>query len=167
MRAGFGLCSAAFVFIGCGYGLDARLDSAALRVSVAQIPAEVRALEVVATRYSDGAQVARAPAVDPGGALTVYFDRLDAGYYALTVRGLDAGQALAWCAGRAEVELTGAGTAIAIELIGLDALDCTSLEPFGDQGDEGGERPPPEDQVEEEPGDDHGGDEQGEDGERD
>jgi hypothetical protein len=42
------------------------------------------------------------------------------------------------------VELTGAGTAIAIELTGLDAVDCFSMEPAGD--DEVQEEPPQEEQ---------------------
>jgi hypothetical protein len=125
--------------LGCGDGLETRLDSAALRVSVAQIPPEARTLEVVAVRHSDGAERRRAPGSDPAGALTVYFDTLDAGYYALDDTGRPAG-----CAGRDVVELTGAGTAIAIELTGLDAVDCFSMEPAGD--DEVQEEPPQEEQ---------------------
>lgn len=130
--------------LGCGDGLETRLDSAALRVSVAQIPPEARTLEVVAVRHSDGVERRRAPGSDPAGALTVYFDTLDAGYYALYVFALDDTGRPAWCAGREQVELTGAGTAIAIELTGLDAVDCFAMEPAGDDG--APDEPPQEEQ---------------------
>lgn len=130
--------------LGCGDGLETRLDSAALRVSVAQIPPEARTLEVVAVRHSDGVERRRAPGSDPAGALTVYFDTLDAGYYALYVFALDDTRRPAWCAGREQVELTGAGTAIAIELTGLDAVDCFAMEPAGDDG--APDEPPQEEQ---------------------